>query len=415
MSRPAFVAGVRDRAGGLVERARLAPSTRDGAPLFWMLTLLVIGMTGIGLVFVLSASSVMSMSHNQNAWLVFERQALFAVIGCFAFYVGARIDYRLLNRFASLLLGATTVLLMVVLVPGIGRRVGGAYRWIGTTSVGFQPSELAKITLIVFAARLLSRRADSMHDWRKVLAPVLVVTAGFCFLVICEPDLDAAMEIAFIAIGILLAAGIPWKQLWTLIGSGVALVGLSVLLTPFRRGRLEVFLHPEAASKDKAWQITQSLIALGNGGWTGVGLGNGHAKWLFLPAAHTDFIFAIIGEETGVLGSLFVLAMFGLFAVVGCKVALRAPDRFGMLVAAGITTWICGQALLNIAMVVGLTPVTGTPLPFISAGGSSLVVLMGAAGVLANIARQCSLPTPTRSPAHPAVRRAHGVRVTPSA
>jgi cell division protein FtsW len=380
-----------------------------------MLTLLVVGMIGIGLVFVLSASSVMSMAHSQNAWAVFVRQAQFAVLGCVAFYVGARVDYRVWNRWAPVLLGLTLVTLFVVLIPGIGRKVGPSYRWIGSSTFGFQPSEVAKLVLVFFAARLLARRLDSLDDWKQSLLPVMIVTATLCFLVILEPDLDTAIEIGLITFCVLLAAGIPWKHLWTLVGAGAAVVGLYVLLTPFRRGRLEVFLHPETASKDKAWQITQSLIALGNGGWTGVGLGNGHAKWLFLPAAHTDFIFAIIGEETGVLGSLFVLAMFGLFAVVGCKTALRAPDRFGMLVAAGITAWVCGQTLLNIAMVVGLVPVTGTPLPFISAGGSSLVVLMAATGVLANIARQCTLPTPTRSPAHPALRRAHGVRVTPSA
>ncbi len=409
-------ATVRSRVSGLLARLRFTPSTRDGAPMFWFLTLLVAGLTGIGLVFVLSASSVMSMEHGHSAWYFFERQFVFALLGTVAYLIGARLDYRLWERWAPRLLVVTVVSLFLVLIPGIGRYVNGARRWIGLNSlIGFQPSEIAKLVLLLFAARLLSHRVEQLDDWRRATMPLLVITVAMCFLVVLEPDLDAAMEIALVAMGVLFAAGIPRKHLAAIVGGAAAAVSVLAIAAPYRLSRLLTFMHPGRDLSNKSYQINQALIALGNGGWTGVGLGNGHAKWLFLPAAHTDFIFAIIGEETGMLGGLFVLALFGAFAAIGCRIAMRAPDRFAMLLAAGVTTWVCGQMLLNVAMVIGMAPVSGTPLPFISAGGSSLVVLMFAVGILANVARHCALPTPTRSSAHPALRRTHGVRVFPSA
>ncbi len=389
-------------------------ATRDGAPLFWTIALVVGGLTLIGLVMVLSASSVMLINKHASAWYLFNRQLMFAGIGLVAFVFGARIDYRVWLRYSPHLLVLVLLSLIIVLFPGVGHETGNARRWIGgASSIGFQPSEFAKLVLLMFAARTLSKRAQYINDWRRVLLPVLIIMGAMCGLVMLEPDLSTAIEISLIAAGVLFAAGIPKRQLGFLaLGEGFAIYILSIVAT-YRFERLMTFLHPEKDPMSTGYQIKQSLIALGNGGWFGVGLGNGHAKWLFLPAAHTDFIFAIIGEEMGLAGCVFVLGLFGLFAVLGCKVALRAPDRSGMLVAAGITTWVSGQTFINVAMVAGFAPVSGIPLPFISAGGTSLVVLMGAVGILANIARQCRLPAPVQSFAHPAVRRSHGLRPAP--
>ncbi len=407
---------MKQRLQNLWASAGFPQATRDGAPLFWMIALLVGGLTVIGLVMVLSASSVMLISKDNSAWYLFNRQLMFAAIGVVAFVVGARIDYRVWLRWAPWLLVTTVGFLVLVLVPGIGMRVNGAQRWIGVNSTfGFQPSEFAKFVLLIFAARLLTRRLDQLEDVRRVLIPLLIVMGFVCFLVMLQPDLDTAIEVSLIVTGVLFAAGIPRRQLFALMAGNVVAVGILAVAAPYRFRRLTTFLHPQDDPLNTGYQIKQSLIALGNGGWFGVGLGNGHAKWRFLPAAHTDFIFSIIGEETGLVGASFVLGLFVVFAVLGCKIALRAPDRGGMLIAAGITTWVCGQTVINVAMVVGLAPVTGTPLPFISAGGTSLVVLMGAVGVLSNVARQCSLPAPVQSFAHPAVRRARTMRPAPSA
>ncbi len=386
----------------LRERARVLAfpeATRDGAPLFWMITAVVGALTAVGLVMVLSASSVMSIANYSSAWYVFERQLGFAFVGMIAFVVAARVDYHHWARWANALLFITIASLFAVLVPGIGRMAGGARRWIGPNStIGFQPSEFAKLVVLVFAAQLLARRVARRDDWKQTLLPIGLITIVMCGLVVKEPDLATAMEVAFIAIGVMIAAGLRWKHL--VIAAAPALFAAAVLAIaePYRLSRLLTFLHPGRDPQNKSYQITQSLIALGNGGLFGVGLGKGHAKWLFLPAAHTDFIFAIIGEETGVIGCLFVLALFAAFAVVGAKIALRSRDRLGMLMAAGVTIWVSAQALLNVAMVVGLAPVQGTPLPFISAGGTSLVILMAAAGILANVARHCEVTVPATAP-----------------
>ncbi len=388
-------------------------ATRDGAPLFWMITAIVGALTAVGLVMVLSASSVMSIANYQSAWYVFERQLGFALIGVFAFVIAARVDYHRWARFAKVMLPVTIVSLVAVLVPGIGRVAGGARRWIGINStIGFQPSEIAKLVALLYAAQLLARRASKTSDWRQSLLPIGIVTVIMCALVVKEPDLATSMEIGFIAIGVMIAAGLPWRHLAVACAPAFFAVAVLAVVEPYRLSRLLTFLHPGRDPHNKSYQITQSLIALGNGGWTGVGLGNGHAKWLFLPAAHTDFIFSIIGEETGVIGAGFVLLLFATFAVAGAKVALRSSDRFGMLVASGVTIWISGQALLNVAMVVGFAPVQGTPLPFISAGGSSLVILMAAAGILANVARQCELAAPVHATAPATPRRVERVRVS---
>jgi cell division protein FtsW len=287
------------------------------------------------------------------------------------------------------------VLLVVVLVPGIGVYVSGSRRWLGAGMFRFQPSEIAKLALLLYAADLVSRRGRELHDWRRVAKPVVLVLGGFTLLVMKEPDLGSAMVLALIVIAVLVAGGVRKTHLGIIGAAGISAVTLLALIEPYRRARMLTFLHPFADSTNAGYQISQSLIALGSGGLTGVGLGAGRAKWNFLPNAHTDFIFAIIGEELGLIGCFLVMGLFIAFGVLGTRAALQAPDRFGAMIAAGATMWVVGQAVINIGAVVGLLPVTGIPLPFVSFGGSALISTMLATGILVNVARQ-GRPAPRR-------------------
>jgi cell division protein FtsW len=347
----------------------------------------------VGLVMILSASSVAALSDYGSSWYFFDRQFLWAVVGVVAFVVAARVDYHVWRRLAPFALVAAFGLLFVVLVPGIGITVDGSRRWLGYGPLRLQPSEFAKIALLMYAADVLTRRAAQLHDpraWR----PVVVVLGGVAALVMLEPDLDSTVVLAMIAFALLILAGVPRRQLVQIALIGVALAAMLSVAAPYRRARVFAFLHPSSDTSNTGYQIMQSLIALGSGGVNGVGLGAGRAKWMFLPNAHTDFIFAIIGEELGFVGCLLVLGLFAGFGLVGFHVARRAPDMFGALLAGGVTVWIVGQAAINLGAVVGVLPVSGITLPFLSAGGSSLVIAMLAAGMLANVARQA----PTRRP-----------------
>ena len=342
----------------------------------------------VGAVMVLSASSVSSLTDYGSAWYFFQRQVAWTIVAVAAFVITARIDYHAWRRWVRPLLVVSGVLLLAVLIPGIGIEVAGSRRWLGTGALRFQPTEIAKLALLVFAADVVARRTKELHDWRRVLRPVLLVLAVVGALVLREPDLDSTIVLVLIAFTVLVVGGVRLRHL-AVVGSVTAVVGtLLALSEPYRRARMFAFLDPSADSSSTGYQISQSLIAVGSGGWTGVGLGAGRAKWLFLPNAHTDFIFAIIGEELGLLGCLLVVSLFVAFAVLGTRAALRAPDRFGTLLAAGVTAWVVGQAAINIGAVIGLLPVSGIPLPFVSFGGSALVFTMAAAGILGNVARQ---------------------------
>jgi len=341
----------------------------------------------IGVVMVLSASSVVSISSYGSPWHVFERQLMWTAFGVVAFFVAYRLDYRRWQQWSVPLVVAAVALCAVVLMPGIGIMVGGSRRWLGLGWMRFQPSELAKLAVLVFAADLLTRRERDLGDWRAVLRPVLMVFLTLAAFVYLEPDLDSTVVLALITVAVLIAGGIRLRHLGSLAGIGLGLGAILAVAEPYRRARVLTFLHPTADASNAGYQILQSLIAFGEGGVTGVGLGAGSAKYHFLPNAHTDFVFSIIGEELGLIGCLMVLALFVAFAAFGIAIALRATDRFGMLVAAGITVWVTAQAAINIGGVTGLLPVSGIPLPFVSFGGSSLVITMLASGILANIGR----------------------------
>ncbi len=353
-----------------------------------VLVLAVVVLSAVGLVMVLSASTVRSIDDTGSPWWFFRRQAIGTAVGVVGFVLASRIDYRAWRRHIPFLLGTAAVLLLAVLVPGVGIKVDGARRWLGFGAFRIQPSELAKLGLLVFTADLLARRELEMGDWRRTVRPVVLVLGITGLLMMGEPDLASLMVIVVMVFAMLVAGGVRARHLATITGAGIGFVTLVSLAVPWRRARMFSFVDPLQQAGSAGYQVTQSLIALHTGGWTGVGLGEGRAKWRFLPAAHTDFIFAVIGEELGLLGALLVIGLFVVIAVVGVRTAAKAPDRFGALLAAGATAWIIGQAVLNLGGVVGVLPVTGVPLPFVSFGGTALVWTMVGAGVLVNVARQ---------------------------
>ena len=363
------------------------PASRRSPAVFVLLAADVAALVVVGLVMVLSASSVQALRTFGSSWVVFQRQAMWMAIGAVALGVALRTDYRRWRRPSVPLLLLSLALLVVVLIPGLGVSVRGSSRWLGTGQFRMQPSELAKLAVLLFAADQLARRgAKGQMD--RAMRPILVVLAAVTLLVMAQPDMGTTLVLGTIVLALLFVAGVELRRLARLLGIAAAGALVLALAEGYRRARLFSFLHPWKDAGNTGYQIVQSLVGLASGHWTGLGLGASRAKWGFLPNAYTDFIFAVIGEELGLLGTLLVIALFAAFAVLGVRAAIRAPDRFGALLAAGITAWVVGQALINIGAVIGVLPVTGVPLPFISFGGSSLVITMGAAGMLLNIARQ---------------------------
>ena len=345
-------------------------------------------LTIIGLVMVLSASSVAAYAQQGSSFFFFNRQLISAVIGLVAFFITARMPYGTWRKAWGPLAAITLVLLVLVFHSATGQSGGGSARWIALGPVTLQPSELAKFVVVLASAAILSKNARLVGDPMRMVAPLLLVVGPMAILIMLQPDLGTTMVVVAIVFLTVYVVGVRLRTLVMTFLLGTA-AGLALIMSAgYRRTRFFAFLHPWADPRNTGYQIVQSLIALGTGGLTGVGLGAGRAKWHFLPNAHTDFIFAVIGEELGLVGSLLVLSLFFAFAVLGVRVAARAPDRFGMLLATGITVWVTAQAAINIGGVVGLLPVSGIPLPFVSFGGSSLVFTMVGAGILANIARQ---------------------------
>jgi cell division protein FtsW len=308
--------------------------------------------------------------------------------GSILFIVMLRFDYQRLRRLALPLLGLSIALLVLVLVPGIGVNANGSSRWIGVGGFGIQPSEFAKLGVLLFSADLLARRAAWIDDTRVTLRPVLVVFAVVAALIMLQPNLGTTIVIASITFAMLFSAGVPLGPLAGYGAAGVALAAGASMGESYRRARLFAFMDPWKDPLNTGYQTIQSQVSVASGGWFGVGLGASRAKWGFLPFAHTDFIFAIISEELGLVGALLVVTLFVGLGFLGVRAAVRARDDFGRLIAIGITTWFCVQAFVNIGAVIGVLPITGVPLPFISFGGSSLLATMGAAGILLNVARQ---------------------------
>ena len=368
---------------------RSVPQSRPATAL-----LVVIGaLCTIGLAMVMSASSVNALHTFGSSWHFTLRQTGAVAIGAVALLVCSRVDYHRWRNWALPALGVVGLLLVLVLMPGIGQVAYGARRWLGAGPVQFQPSELAKVALILFGADVLSRHPPP-RDGSGPVKVVLGALALLSLLVMLQPDMGTTMVMVGVTATVLLLAGTPLPLFAATSAAVVVIGGLVAVFEPYRRERLLSFIDP-FSSGQPGYQVAQSFVGLGSGGFTGLGLGASRAKWGFLPNAHTDFIFAIIGEELGLVGALFVVTLFVALGALGLTAVRRAPDAFGALVAGGITAWLVGQAALNMATVVGVLPVTGVPLPFVSLGGTSTVIAMAAAGVLVNIARQGHAAAPS--------------------
>jgi cell division protein FtsW len=342
-----------------------------------------------GLVMVLSASSVASLRSFGTPWWYFERQGMYLCMGVVAFLVAQGVRVTFWQRMARPLLILASAALVGVLVAG--RSAGGASRWLGTGSYQFQPSELAKLALVLFAADVLARR-EGKKTWGYRAAPVVIVMGGFVVLIMKQPDMGTAVVMCCIGAGVLFAAGMPLRPMLGLGACGAFAGYVLATSASYRAERITSFLHPFANPSTTGYQSVQALIALGAGHWTGAGIGQSLASWGYLPNQYTDFIFAVIGQETGFAGSVVIVGLFVALGIVGTRVAWAASSSFESFLAAGITAWLVSQALINIGAVAGVLPVTGVPLPFVSYGGTSLIIVLFAAGLLANVARRSYAP-----------------------
>lgn len=342
-----------------------------------------------GVIMVYSASAIVATGEKHPQYFYAVRQGIWTLIGLGAMWYGMKFDYRQLRSplIAHGLLVTALVLLVAVFAFA---PINGARRWIRFAGFSMQPSEISKLALAIFLARFLERRAGEEGSFLRTFVPCVALTGLLALLVVAEPDLGTAMMLAVICAVVLFTAGARLKHM--AIAAAPALVGIVGLLVfvPFRMRRMTAFLDPWADPQGTSYQVVQSLLAVGSGGVNGLGFTQGRQKMFFLPFAHSDFIFAVVGEELGLLGGLAVIALFGLLLWRGMRAAMRAPDRFGMLLGVGIVTAIVAQALFNMSVVLALLPTKGIPLPFISYGGSSLVPTLFAVGVLLNISQQAS-------------------------
>jgi cell division protein FtsW len=352
-----------------------------------LLAVLVLGLVCFGLVMVYSASSAPAILSQRDPLETVTRQALYAAVGLGAYLLALRLRPATLRGLGAIGLAVSGVLLLAVLVPGIGMLVNGSRRWIPLGPVQMQPSELAKVALALWIAQAVARDPRRLVA-RGGLLPYVAVTAVLAALIVVEPDLGTALGLVAVALAMLVAAGARPGRLAAALGAGALLATVAIALEPYRRERLLAFLDPWSDPQGAGFQIVQAQVALGSGGPFGVGLGNGIQKANYLPEAHTDMILATVGEELGVVGVVLLMLAFGAFAVAGYRIALRARDLHGQVLAVGLTTLVVSQAIVNMGAVLGFLPLTGVPLPFVSFGGSSLVVLLFSAGILVNIGRR---------------------------
>ncbi len=345
----------------------------------------------IGLAMVYSASGIRALDTLDEPRYFLVQQSIWAVLGLVAMAIVARIDYHRYRAIALPALAIAVVLLIVVLIPGVGSRIGGASRWLRLSSfAGVQPAELAKLGLILYLSFWFAVRRDTMGRW-SVTLPFLAITGVLVGLVVAEPDLGTAVVIVAIALAMYFVAGARLLEFAALAALAVVGVTALALVQPYRMQRVLTFLDPWSDPRGAGFQTIQSLYGLVLGGPFGEGLGAGKEKFGYLPAAYTDSIFAVLGNELGLLGTLSVVCLFLFVAFKGIRIALRAPDAAGALLATGVTAWLAFQAWLNMAVVASLVPMTGITLPFISYGGSSLCVSLVAVGILLNVGRQGAL------------------------
>lgn len=357
-----------------------------------ILFLTTILLVGLSIVMVYSASALVALERYQEPYRFLTKQLLWTMLGVAFLGIVMRVDYRHYRDpvFIWSCLGLVTVALIAVL---FGAPHNNARRWFGIGGLGIQPSELAKLSVIVFIAALLERRMHRINEFTYALLPIGIVTVGLIGLILIEPDFGTAMSLALIAGAMVVAAGLNYRYICGAALAALPLVALLVMGSEYRRRRMLAFLNPWEDPLDGGFQIIQSFIAVGTGGITGRGLMNGVQKLFYLPEPHTDFIYAVISEELGLIGATLVLLCFCVIAWRGLRIALRTPDSFGALLAIGLTTMIVVQAFVNMSVVLGLLPTKGIPLPFVSAGGSSLIINLIGMGVLLNVSQHASSET----------------------
>jgi cell division protein FtsW len=368
----------------------LRPAAAAAAVTRRNLTLLLVPtalLTVVGLVLILSAGSISAVEGYGTSFWYFNRQTMYAVAGVVGLVVTARVPYAFWRRAAIPMLLVVLPVMLLTLHPSVGSSLYGASRWIDLGPITLQPAELAKLLTICATAAILSRPWKDLARPRDAflpLGPLVLVVAG---IVLLQRDLGTALIICGSVFLLLFTAGVRLRYLaWTAMG-GLGAIAYFIFGTEYRRTRfLEAWLNWELDPSGAGWQLRQGLIALGSGGWFGVGLGNSRQKWDYLPNAHSDFVFAVLGEELGLLGAIAVLSLFGVLMFAGIRIAMNAPDAFGRLLAAGIIGWIGLQTFVNLGAVTGLLPITGVPLPFLSFGGTALVVTLAGVGVMASVA-----------------------------
>jgi cell division protein FtsW len=340
-----------------------------------------------GAVMVYSASSAESLlSGSGDPSFYLKRYVMFGVIGLVVMHAASRHGLKAIRALTPVLLMASFALTIAVMLPGLGVTVNGATRWLGAGSFQFQPSELLKVALVLYAAQVLAARPRATKTVGGLVKPLLIVVGVACLLLLKQPDMGTAMVICFAIGALLVAAGTPVRVLALVFGTLATLALLVAMVEPYRRERLTSFLDPFSDAGDSGFQAVQALTAIGSGGFFGVGLGESVQKIFYLPEAHTDMILAIIGEELGLIGILGVIGLYGLIGFAGLRAAKLAGDLYSKLLAAGLTGLILCQATLNFFAVLGMAPLTGVPLPFLSYGSTNLIVLMGAMGLLLNVA-----------------------------
>ncbi len=352
-----------------------------------MLLATVAALIAIGLIMIYSASSATAYATYRDTAYFLKRQMVWLLVALVCGYFAYRVDYRKLRAVAPLGIFAAFIALVAVFVPHVGQAAGGSRRWLGGEFISFEPSEFAKLALVAFLAAKLATLGEGVRSLVRGAVPLLLVTCALAVPVLLEPDMGTASLLVFTAFGMLFCAGARFEHLALCAFSLLPVVLLAIGSSAYKRARIFAFLDPWKDPQNTGFHIVQSLLALGSGGWLGVGLGASRAKFFYLPEQYTDFIFAILGEELGLLGALGVIALFIVFAFRAVRIALAAPDRFGLLLALGCTLLISIQAFVNIGVVTSSWPVTGVPLPFVSFGGTSLVVSLVAVALVVNVGR----------------------------
>ena len=372
-----------------IKANNLKPEEAISAKLYYALLIATFGLLFIGIVMILSASTTVSYKQFNNQYIIFLRQLMFAGIGVVIMMAISRLPKVFFFKWSKVALWLSIILLVLVLIPSIGISVAGQRNWISLWGpFRLQPSEIAKLTLIVWGSVVLSKQIRlKVTTWQNLLIPVFPVGAIIAILVILEGDLGTALILGPILLSLFYAIGAPVKLFtWSAMAGLLGILVLSIQ-EAYRVQRFLSWINPSAENQDAGWQVTHGKYALASGGWTGIGLGASKEKWGWLPAAHTDFIFAVVGEELGLIGTLIVLVLIGTIAYVALTLARKTNDLFTKLIATSVMAWIVVQSIINVGAVLGLLPVTGVPLPLVSYGGSSLVFTMSAIGVLMAVLR----------------------------